>query len=424
MKIIIIGAGLGGLSAAICFARKGHEVEVLEQHGRVSRAGSGLNIRSSASRIMHTWGLQEDLESISDDTPANCFRSLQTGAVATKTVAADIADHPDWGTHRENLIELLERRARDAGARLVFDASVTEVRDEDGSRVVVVQRNGTEATADLVLAADGIRSRTRSQVLADLSVPMDPLLSDVTLYGMVLDDDQMRGIPELEPLMENAFINVYMGHQAFVVCRHNSKLGRQSCLFGIKGETDQKGLWDEKGDIEYVRKFFAGSCPELCKVLEITHSCDRWRLAEMPNLPRWTSRNGRVVLLGDSAHAMMPNAAHGFSQIVEDIGVLEYLISQDENATANLANITSDWESIRRPRVERIKQWAKANSEAFISQPPTGTKHADKWQIISLKNTQPDMNADMNSSAFLKWAQDYDAINEARKYMVNKGPKL
>jgi salicylate hydroxylase len=279
-------------------------VQVLEQHSHVSRAGSGLNIRSSASRIMHAWGLREDLERISDDTPANCFRSLQTGAVATKTVAADIAEHPDWGTHREDLITLLERRARDAGARLVFDAGVVEVRDEDdedGSRVVVVQRNGTEVTADLVLAADGIRSRTRSQILADLSVPIDPLLSDITLYGIVLKDDQMRGIPELEPLMKNAYINVYMGHQAFVVSRHNGKLHRQSCLFGIKGETDQKGLWDESGDIEHVRKFFAGSCPELRKILELAQSCDRWRLAEMPNLPRWTSRNGRIVLLGDSA---------------------------------------------------------------------------------------------------------------------------
>lgn len=111
---------------------------------------------------------------------------------------------------------------------------------------------------------------------------------------------------------------------------------------------------------------------------------------------------------------MQPNAAHGFSQIVEDIGVLEYLISQDDSAVANMANITSDWESIRRPRVERIKAWAKANSEAFIGQPPTGTKHADKWQIKSLKHTKPDMHANMNSSAFLKWAQDYDAIHEVR----------
>lgn len=109
---------------------------------------------------------------------------------------------------------------------------------------------------------------------------------------------------------------------------------------------------------------------------------------------------------------MHPNAAHGYSQIVEDIGVLEYLIVQDNDAAANMASITSDWENIRMPRVARIKKWAKANSETFIGQPPTGTKSADKWHIKSLKNTKPDMNANMNSSAFLKWAMDYDAVDE------------
>lgn len=422
MKIIIIGAGLGGLSAAICFARRGHDVEVLEQHDSVSPSGSGLNIRSSASRIMHTWGLREDLERISDDTPANCFRSLQTGAVATRTVAADIAEHPDWGTHRQDLIRLLERRARDAGARLTFGANVTQVRDDDGKAVVVIA--GREVAADLVLAADGIRSRTRSQILDDISAPTEPLLSDITFYGVVLEDTEMREVPELEPLADNAYINIYMGRRAFVVSRHNTKLRRFGCLFGIKGETDQKVLWDEKGDIDHVRRFFAGSCPEMRKVLELAQSCDRWKLAEMPDLPRWTSRGGRVVLLGDSAHAMHPNAAHGYSQIVEDIGVLDYLISLDDNAIANMASITSDWENIRMPRVARIKSWAKANSETFIGQPPTGTKQADKWHIKSLKNTKPNMNANMNSSAFLKWAMDYDAVDEARSYIANKRPKL
>jgi salicylate hydroxylase len=109
---------------------------------------------------------------------------------------------------------------------------------------------------------------------------------------------------------------------------------------------------------------------------------------------------------------MHPNAAQGFSQIIEDIGVLEYLISQDADAISNMPMITSRWQQIRKTRVERIKAWAKHNSYMFIGQPATGTNRADKWRIKSLKNTKPDMNADFSTSAFLKWTQDYDAIGE------------
>lgn len=65
----------------------------------------------------------------------------------------------------------------------------------------------------------------------------------------------------------------------------------------------------QDGDIEFVRSQFQDSCPSLSAVLQIATTCDRWKIAEMPDLPRWTSKNGRAILLGDSAHAMEPNAA-------------------------------------------------------------------------------------------------------------------
>ncbi|KAK9420841.1 hypothetical protein SUNI508_00932 [Seiridium unicorne] len=410
MRVIIVGAGLGGLSAGICFALKGHDVEILEQRGSIAPAGGGLNIRPSATQIMHSWGLKDELERISEDTPSNCFRSLQTGAVATKTVATDIANYPDWGTHRRVLMQVLEKRARDTGATLTFNASVVGVQDDE-LRAIVILQDGRKIHADLVLAADGIRSRLRKQILKSEEGPLEPSVSDITLYGVEISEDAMNGVPELEKLKEDVYINIYMGHNAFIVSRFNSKLHCHGCLFGIKGETDQMSLWDERGDINYVRGFFRNSCPEMRKVLEVAKSCERWRLAEMPDLSRWSSDTGRVVLLGDSAHAMHPNAAQGFSQIVEDIGVLEYLVTQSSQDTS-MHEITSDWEQIRMPRVERIKRWAKANSETFIGQPATGTKQAAAWHVKSLKDTKPDMNANMNSSAFLKWAQSYDAIEE------------
>ena len=124
-------------------------------------------------------------------------------------------------------------------------------------------------------------------------------------------------------------------------------------LTGMERDADK---YVQDGDIEYVRKAFADTDTALQAALARRNNCDRWKLAEMPDLPHWTSQHGRIALLGDSAHAMLPNAAHGFSQIVEDIAVLEYLI--EKRPLANMPDITHTWQAIRIPRVNKIKAFA------------------------------------------------------------------
>ncbi|KAF9876672.1 salicylate hydroxylase [Colletotrichum karsti] len=425
MRVIIVGAGLGGLCAAIGFARKGHEVQVLEQRPNLAPTGGALNIRPGASKILIGWGLSNDLASVSIDTPANVLRNLTTGEVATRAVATDISDYPDWGTNRDVLVEIFYRQAKEAGATVLFDVAVTKV-EETAQEAVVNLRDGTRLVADIVLAADGIRSIIREQILRGTGRPIDPIVTDVTLYGVRLTKEEMVSEPGLEPLMDQSYLNVYMGDDGIVhvTSRYNSTLGSYAALFGVKGSTDQRGLWDERGDIEYVRKMFKGACPEIRKVLDVAKTCDRWRLAELPDLPRWTSEGGRIVLLGDSAHAMQPSAAQGFSLIVEDIGVLEYLISKSPKPAANVPAITSDWQNIRKARCERIKKWASHNTELFTSPSKKLPPSSGQWQVKSLKNVKPDMNAELGTSAFLKWAQGTDAIAEADRYLQTERSRL
>lgn len=303
MRIIIVGAGLGGLTAAFCFARRGHKVQVLEQRPDPTPIGGGINIRPGAAKFFQSWGLTEELEKICDITSANALRSLKTGKVATRTIATDVSDSPDLGTNRDILMSLLHQSARNAGAILLFSTTVAQV-TESPQEAQVSLGNGTVLPADLVLATDGVRSTIRTQILGASSGPIDPIISDVTLYGIRLTKEQMIGEPALGPLMDNSYINVYMGENGLVhvTSRYIHRLGTYQALFGIKGDTDQKGLWDEEGDIRYVRKMFQGcSCNELLKVLEIAETCERWRLVELPDLPRWASENGRILLLGDSA---------------------------------------------------------------------------------------------------------------------------
>jgi salicylate hydroxylase len=302
MRIIIVGAGLGGLTAALCFARNGHEVQVLEQRPDPTPVGGGINIRPGATRLLQSWGLTAGLDQVCDITGANALRSLKTGKIATRTIATDVSDAKDLGTNRDILLSLLHEKAREAGATLLFNTTVTKV-TESAQEAQVSLGNGTILRADLILATDGVKSSIRKQVLQGCPGPIEPDVSDVTLYGIRLTRDQMIREPVLAPLMDNSYINVYMGENGIVhvTSRYNHKLSTYQALFCIKGDTDQKGLWDEEGDIEYVRGFFRDSCDEIVRVLEIADACDRWKLAELPDLPRWTSEEGRILLLGDSA---------------------------------------------------------------------------------------------------------------------------
>jgi salicylate hydroxylase len=387
-------------------------------------------IRPPASKILQSWGLGSDFEAISDTSLSTFFRDLYTGRVATKNVAIDVADSPDWGTDRPVAQQLLYDRAVEAGSEFIFSSTVQDVQDST-ERASVTIKDGQTHPADLILVADGIRSRIRSKILSPSSEPLDPIVSNITLYGIRPSLDQLRSDKDAKSLIDSVNLNIWMGRNLQVVGRMSNKLARFGAFFGILAEyTDQKGLWDEDGDIEQLRSAFASAEPALRGALRVSTTCDRWKLAEMPHLSRWTSREGRIVLLGDSAHAMLPNAAHGFSQIVEDIGALSYLFENERSL--GIPTITDIWQTIRIPRVNRIKEFAAWNTRVFLGEENAHTliskssaDHAKPTaQVKSFKTLKPDARAPFYTAAFLKWAQDYDAVGEVKKYLEKSRAKI
>lgn len=373
-------------------------------------------IRPGASQILINWGLKSDFEAVCDSSPSTLYRDLRSGEIFMQNIAVDVSEYPDWGTSRRNLQSVFFTQARKAGADIRFDASVDKVRDEE-DRASILMKDGSVFWADLILAADGIRSRTRSQILDDVSSSTDAIISDSTFYGVKVPIEKMLANEATKKLCESKHLTVWLGQGRYVVGRLHEKGGEWGGLFGSLVTTDQQSLWDENGDIKHVRDLFAGDDPALAAALDIADSCDRWRLGEVPSLARWTSRNGRIILLGDSAHAMYPNAAQGFSQIIEDIGVLEYLLT---NAYDDLPKVTYVWQEIRMPRVKRIQEFAAENTSMFVD--PGRNKSRRRLNINnvkSLRDVTPDANARFESSPFLKWAQGTDVIAE-----VNNLPEL
>jgi salicylate hydroxylase len=414
MKIIIVGGGLGGLTAAYCFAQNGHDVTLFERRDGLPPQGSAIAIGPAAARILHSWGLKADLERHGQATWSTLLRDLGTGDIAMRHIPVEASDHKEWATSRLKVAQMLYPRALGAGADIRYRCTVVDVHDDHRGASVTLE-DGSVLRADMVLAADGVGSRLRAKILADVNAPKDLTVESATMYSVAVPGSEVRAMPGTAKLMDQHCVNAWMGAGLFVVSRYDPEADLVEALYGIADDEtpDMKTLWEAEGDLAHVERAFAPACSDLRGLLRAAKGCDRWKLTEIPNLPRWSSKEGRVLLLGDSAHGMHPNAAQGYSQVVEDVGVLDYLVQQQPDPERYVPRIAQTWEALRKPRAEKIKSYAKLNTMMFtgllpIPLLPEGYKPVQK----SLRNTVADRNAKPFSSAFLKWVLNHDPVEE------------
>lgn len=202
-------------------------------------------IQPAASRVLQEWGLGPQFDQISDVVSTTYFRDLKSGQILTKNVAVEVTDAPIWGTDRQVAQKVLYNCAAAAGAEIEFGVSIHTVSDSTHDATVTLQR-GEIYAADLILAADGISSHLRALILSDLQMPLDPIISNITFYGIRLPLKEIHSDPETRLLAENGDFQGFAGKDLSVSCRSSSKLDTFAAHFGIVSEqTDMTKLWDE-----------------------------------------------------------------------------------------------------------------------------------------------------------------------------------
>jgi len=352
MKVLIAGAGIGGLAAGLALHQAGHDVVLFEQAPELGEVGAGLQLSPNAVRVLHAWGLMPELNEIAFRPEAIELRLHKSARrIAHIPLGAEAEARygfPYLHVHRGDLHRRLAEtlRAR-AGEVIRTGARVADVVQE-ADHASLIFGNGSVETGDLVIGADGIHSVVREALFGKAR----PLFKKMTAWRGLVPAHRVREAG-VRPSATS-----WMGPHAHAVTYYV----RRGELLNFVGVTECENWtsesWTEQGSREELAADFADWHPSIRAVVEAIDAPFRWALHARAPLERWSE--GRVTLLGDACHPMLPFLAQGAASAIEDAAVLTAALGQDDAPAA-----LPLYEEIRKPRTSRIQKEAEANGRLF-----------------------------------------------------------
>ncbi len=318
--IAIAGAGIGGLTAALCLACAGRRVAVLERAPRIEEVGAGLQIAPNAGRILQQLGLVEALRAAAFSPEAiNVLRACDGARLARLPLGEA---ERRWGApfrlfHRADLQQLLlQAAARNALIEIRANARVCDVEEEEGVAHLRLQCGASfeDVEASALICADGARSALRARLVPGEADA--PRYSGHTAWRALLPE---AAIPA--PLRK-AETHLWLGEGAHVVHYplRDGSIHNAVVLIEDGGASAPVDPATRRGDEVLRAASFSRAAPELRALIEACEEWRRWPLYARPKLKRWSY--GAVALLGDAAHPMLPYLAQGAAQAIEDAEAL------------------------------------------------------------------------------------------------------
>jgi salicylate hydroxylase len=345
-RILIVGAGIGGLHAAAALARRGCAVTVLERAPALGEVGAGVQISPNAARLLERVGALAPLRAEAVAPPVAEMRDGATGAVILRLPLGPAAE-ARWGApylnvHRADLAAALAQAAQAAGAALRFGAEAATV--EDGA---VTLAGGERLTADAVIGADGVRSTVRAALFgAEAPRFTGSVAWRATVPAAAVDTN-------LVP--QGAVVWVGPGRH---LVTYRLRAGRLINLVAVEERAAWTAEgWSEPGDPAALRAAFRGW--RMAPLLAAVEGCFLWGLFDRPPTPAWS--RGRVGLIGDACHPMPPFMAQGAGQAIEDGAALARLLPGAADVPAALAAL----HAARAARTARVQATARANARLY-----------------------------------------------------------
>ncbi|MCW5631115.1 MAG: FAD-dependent monooxygenase [Rhodoferax sp.] len=367
-RLLVSGAGIAGLAAALACGRAGRAVRVIERAGAFGEVGAGIQIGPNVTRILHRWGLEQPLARLAAFPDRLQVRSAVSGReLAAMPLGALMRQRygaPYATVHRADLHRLLLDAVRTRGdAQLDLDSGLLEFAQPPGAGVTASIAGGRQLQADVLLGADGLWSQVRRQLLDD----GDPQPTGHLAYRALLRQS------DLPASLRSGQVTAWLGPQLHVVqypVRGGDWLnlvvvvhGAPDGLRAANATPGQLANWNQHADRAQLLAALGTVTPPLRSLVETVPAWRLWILCDRaPMAGPGEHARGRVALLGDAAHPMRPYLAQGAGMAIEDAqAVATALADRTRPVDAALA----EFARLRWPRNRRVQQRSRRNGQVF-----------------------------------------------------------
>ncbi len=354
-NILIVGAGLGGLAAGIALVQRGFKVDIYEQAPMLIEVGAGLTVSQSAQRVIADLGILDQVRATASLTNRmaflHCYGGHLLAGATDHTDGGWSAEKPDGGIHihRADLHGMLATRFTElAPDRLHLGKRLVEF-NETNRTVHIRFADRSEAEGEMLIGSDGTRSVVRSILWGDDA----PRFTGQVAYRFMLSGDIAQPF-----LHEGGRAAVFLG-PGRVFNRYTLRRGALVNCVGITQSDHWRGEgWSTPADVSEMLALYEGWHPDVTGLMAVAppEHLIKWALFDRPLLPCW--RQGCTTLLGDAAHPMLPFLGLGAAMAIEDAMILARSLADSPDLEG-----LDLYESLRRPRVERIAELSRIQGE-------------------------------------------------------------
>ena len=355
LNIGIVGAGIGGLAAANALHQAGHEVTIFEQSKQFLRVGADINLTPNAVRALDGLGatIARDVRASAARPTHRISRTWDSGEETSRLVMGDEAERkygaPQLTIHRADLLAALS----DAfpAERVQFAKRAQSIADS-ANGVSIAFTDGTRIDGlDVLIGGDGIHSAVRTAMFGAES----PRFTGVVAFRAVVPTERVREVPNI-----GAFTKWWGPTPESQIVTFPLNQGRDTFIFATTAQDSwHEESWTTAGSVEELRGFYADFHPDARALLDACDSVLKTALYERDPLPRWVQ--GRLTLLGDACHPMMPFMAQGAGMAIEDAVVLARNLAAVTDA-GQVSDALSNYERMRMERASQIQVGSRGNN--------------------------------------------------------------
>ncbi|KAI0149472.1 salicylate hydroxylase [Xylariaceae sp. FL1272] len=395
IDVIVIGAGLGGCACALALKHHGHSVTIYEKLRTFRRLGDSLGLGENALKLLERWGgpdLRTRLTSIGNQAPNMQIRRWHDGKILAVQPLMDMAGYIG---HRGDYHNVFLDAVRDAGITVHMGRDVVDYEDKQGHRPLAVFGDGARVEADLIVGADGIKSRARELVLGFEDKPKS---SGYSCYRAYFPGAHLKEDPLCREFVDHDCVNIWIGEDTHLV-QNTLRDGDEfnwivTRKISEEADMEIRESWFQEGDLEDVARVTATVDPRIRAAVAKTPSCLDWKICYRDPIPSWVSpRSHCIALLGDSCHPHLPTSAQGASQATESAAVLAVCLKLAGKNRISLA--TRTYEKLRFPRTRA----SQSNGEDL----------RDRWHN-ALKEVEEGVEIDPESLKIRnRWLYAFDA---------------